>query len=284
MQFYVAIEGEKRGPLSAYRIIDQLRAGELSADALGWEPGMEAWCKLRDIPAFAEVIEVLENPPEPGSEGGKAEGPGDLIPNPRAAEPGAPTSRVADAAAGTTTEKGRPFIRFFARIFDYMLVSAVAWQFCDVPPIPETITPMDLLKNDGTVISEEALIALAKIHYAALLIWQFIEGLLMHTWGTTPGKAIFNVRMTARDGSPLPLVKGLGRSFLVWFAGFGLGLFPFNLIGMAIGLFMLLFTGATFWDRQLEVKVHHGPMTPGRILMAIGGFFLLMIISSLKFS
>ena len=54
--------------------------------------------------------------------------------------------------------------------------------------------------------------------------------------------------------------------------------------GMGIAISMLMFTGATLWDRQLEARVHHGPMTPPRILVAIGGFFLLMIISSLKFS
>lgn len=282
MHFYIAIEGEKRGPYSAFRIIDQLRGGEVSPDVLGWEPGMDAWLKLREIPAFADSIEAMEKEPAPEADEEKS------------AETG-PKKKivVSDATAPKTTpvvpevistDQRRPFIRFWARMFDYMLVSAVAWQFCDVPPLPENITPLDILKNDGTIIPQAALIEMAKIHYAALLIWQFIEGALMHTFGTTPGKALFNIRITAADGSLLPLIKGLGRSFFVWVVGFGMGLFPFNIIGMGIGISMLLFTGSTLWDRQLDARVHHGRMTPPRILMAVGGFFLLMMISSLKFS
>ena len=53
---------------------------------------------------------------------------------------------------------------------------------------------------------------------------------------------------------------------------------------MTVGLFMLLLTGATLWDRQLAIQVEIQPLTPRRILMAIGAFLLVMILSSLKFS
>ncbi|MCB1066006.1 MAG: RDD family protein [Verrucomicrobiae bacterium] len=282
MHFYIAIEGEKRGPYSAFRIIDQLRGGEVSPDVLGWEPGMDAWLKLREIPAFADSIEAMEKEPAPEADEEKSAKTG-------------PKKKivVSDATAPKTTpvvpelistDQRRPFIRFWARMFDYTLVSTAAWQVCEVPPQLENITLLELFANDGTIIPQETLLDIVKVYFAFMLIWQFIEGALIHTFGTTPGKALFNIRVTSADGSLLPLIKGFGRSFFVWVVGFGMGLFPFILIGMSIGIAMLQFAGSTLWDRQLESRVHHGPMTPPRILMAVGGFFLLMMISSLKFS
>ena len=71
-----------------------------------------------------------------------------------------------------------------------MLVSTVAWFFCDVPPLPKNISPLDILKNDGSVISQAAMMEMAGIQYLALLIWHLVEGILLHVWGTTPGKAL----------------------------------------------------------------------------------------------
>ncbi len=278
MQFYLAIDGEKRGPYAAYRIIDQLRAGELSPDTLAWEPGMESWKILREIPSFAEAIQQMVDAPERG----EADETPVIPPDPRGPRPermGGPSGET--VGDGITP---RPFARFWARSFDYLLVSAVAWQFCEVPALPENLTPMDLLKNDGSFINQDAMIAMAKIHYAALLIWHLLEGVLLHFLGTTPGKWLLGVRVRTLEGDALPLNRSLGRPFLVWGVGFGLGLFPFYLVGLGAGLYLLLIRGTTLWDRWLGVRVEHAPMTPTRILMVIGGFLLLMILSSLKFS
>lgn len=276
MQFYLAIDGEKRGPYAAYRVTDQLRAGELSPDTLAWEPGMESWKKLRELPAFSEAIQLIERSAE-AAEALEDEDVPVVPPDPRS-----PAEKV--AASSGAGSVARPFTRFWARSFDYLLVSAVAWQFCEVPALPENLTPMDLLKNDGTLINQDAMIAMAKIHYAALIIWHLVEGILLHYWGTTPGKWLLGVRVKTEDGEALPLNQSLGRPFLVWGVGFGLGLFPFYLVGLGASLYLLLTRGTTLWDRWLGIRVEHVPLTPARILMAIGGFLLLMILSSLKFS
>ena len=290
MPYHVVIEGEKRGPYPGFRVIELLRDGEVPPDALGWEPGMDAWVKLREIPAFEEAIERIENPPE--EEPAEAE---DSAAGKEGAAPPLPHlregNRVSAAGESVTPRSGaamaartRPFTRFWARSFDYIMVSAIAWQFCEVPEIPRDVSPLALLRNDGTLISEDAFLEMAKVHYAALILWQVIEGVLVSWWGTTPGKALLGITLGSINGGRLSLTRGLGRSFLVWFAGFGLGLFPFNLLGMTVGIFMLLMTGATLWDRQLGVNVEIRPLTPRRILVAIGAFLLVMILSSLKFS
>lgn len=290
MPYYVAIAGEKRGPYPAYRVIDLLRGGEIPPDALGWEQGMDSWRKIREIPAFVEVVEAMEAP----KAGTVAESAQPAHPHETAA-PAAPplppvrveSTMVAEKKAGAilaALSETRPITRFWARIFDYSIVMAVAWQFCDVPPLPKDISPWDLMKNDGSIISQDAMVKMASIHYAALLIWIFVEGMLLHVFGSTPGKALFGIRLSGQDGERLSLMRGLGRSFLVWMAGFGFGLFPFYIIGSAVGLGMLLTGGSTFWDRKFAVQVHHLPMTPARFVLAVGGFLLLMVVSSLKFS
>lgn len=281
MPYFIAIAGEKRGPYPAYRVIDQLRGGEISPDALGWEQGMESWKPLREIAAFAETVAALENPPPaqtPAVDRDRGVGPAPAPPpHPRTTTSGPATGLAALAQT-------RPFARFAGRMFDYLLVMAVAWQFCEVPPLPKDISPWDLMKNDGTIISQEALMRMAGIHYLALVIWIFVEAVLIHRWGTTPGKALLGIRVTAGDGGRLSLMPSLGRAFVVWMAGFGFGLTPFNLIGSAVGLGMLLFGGGTLWDRMFGARVPVSAMTPRRFLVAVGGFFLLLMLSSWKFS
>lgn len=277
MPYYIAIAGEKRGPYPAYRVIDQLRGGEVSPDALGWEPGMDAWRPLREIPAFDEAIAVIENPPPPSVPGE------DSADRPFADTP-PPLPGQRPTSIGEIIAQARPFARFSARMIDYLIVMTVAWQFCDVPPLPKDISPLDLMRNDGTIVSQETLMRMAAVHYAALVIWVFVEALLIHRFGATPGKALLGVRVTAENGTPLPLLTSLGRAFVAWMAGFGFGLTPFNLIGSAAGLGMILYGGGTLWDRMFAVRVPVSAMSPARFLMAIGFVFLLLILSSLKFS
>ncbi|MCB1231431.1 MAG: RDD family protein [Verrucomicrobiae bacterium] len=286
MQFYIAIDGEKRGPLAIYRIIDQLRAGEISPDALGWEAGMDSWKKLRDIPAFAEAIDAIENPPEPEPEPEEAGAEkAVVIPDPRQAQP----DKTGDRLPSEGVVARRPISRFCARIADYMLVSTLVLLFADVPTMPlptgDTIDVKQFQALFEDYLQNPEYVSFVRLQYTTLFLWHLVEGVLLNLFGTTPGKFIFGIRVEGPEGVPrLPLLKSTGRAFLVWGAGFGLALFPFYLVGCGVALYMLLTQGTTIWDRLVGSRVKHLPMTPARILMAIGGFLLLMILSSLKFS
>ncbi|MCB1078828.1 MAG: RDD family protein [Verrucomicrobiae bacterium] len=283
MSYYVAIGGEKKGPFPAYRIIDLLRDGTVTPEALGWEQGMESWKALREIPAFADAIEALERSEEEAEAAGEEVGSAD-----RQGPPPLPRTQEAKVSSPITglasISTARPFSRLWARVFDYSLVMTIAWQFCEVPQLPKDVSPFDLMRNDGSIISQDAMLKMAMIHYTGLVIWTVLEGLLLHLWGTTPGKALFGMRLSPVEGGRLSLGRAMGRSMLVWILGFGMGLFPFYLIGGVVGLVMLLYNGSTLWDRKFQVAVHHQPFTPGRFLLAVGAFVLIMVLSSLKFS
>lgn len=277
MSFYIAIAGEKRGPYPAYRIIDQLRGGELSPDALGWEQGMGAWLKLREIPTFAEAIERLEKPfpANPAPDFGDDPVPAVVVGRSNVAAP------VAKVAGIPIAAEVRPFTRFWARTFDYVIVSTIVVLFFELPTISPDVPFLELMRQ---MTENEQFKQFAITNFIAMVCWHGLEGILLHVWGTTPGKAVFSIRITQADGRPVSLKTGVMRSFLAWGAGLGFGFAPVNFLGMALALLMLMLQGATLWDRVLGTRVHHQPMTVVRILVAVAGFLLLMIISSLKFS
>lgn len=287
MQFYIAIDGKEEGPFNTYRVTEMLRDEAVTRDSLGWQQGQEKWLPLREIPALESVIEGLEREKE------AAEPKRGGLPEPKAAEERAPhggsaapsPSAVADAPRKTVVDpQVRPFVRFWARTFDYTLVWMLVWTFFEMPKFPEGVSIWEVIRNQDQYFSQEEMFAAAIIQLIAFTGWHLLEGLLIHLFGTTPGKAIFGIRVTQASGSPVGLWAGWGRSFYVWIAGFGLGIFPFTIIGMTLALLRLLSTGMTIWDRQLQLQVRHAPIGPGRILLAVAVFFLLVALRSITVS
>jgi len=157
----------------------------------------------------------------------------------------------------------------------------VVWNFFEMPQIPEGVSVWEVASHQDQYFSQEEIFAAGAIQLIAFAGWHLLEGLMIHFFGTTPGKAIFGIRITRASGSPVGLWAGWGRSYYVWLAGFGLCIFPFTVIGMTLALFRLLSTGMTIWDRHLQLRVQHVPIGPGRILLALAVFFLLVVLYSL---
>ena len=307
MPYHVVIEGEKRGPYPVFRVIEMLRDGEALPDALGWEPGMESWIKLRELPAFAEVIEEIENPPEIAEGEESSDGKGSdasaaakksspetppAIPSSGESSGGGSGSAVAismeDARAkAEVAARTRPFSRFWARFFDYLLVSTVAIFFVEVPPSPFADGATPSFAEMLSYVQQPEYQHVVQVQSLAVVGWHLIEGILLFVFGTTPGKAAFGIRIVNAGGGNPGLGKGLMRAFLVWMLGMGLGLPILSLIAMVAGLFVLLMSGVTLWDRQLGLRVEVAPLTPVRFLIVTGAVFLLLMltaIAGLKFS
>lgn len=101
-----------------------------------------------------------------------------------------------------------PWRRFFARVLDDLLYTALWLAFllliCNVNP------SYDLL---NTLMS--------------LLMMLFLEPLLLHLWGTTPGKWVMGLSVTDSDGGRLTYSAGLSRTLSAMWYGMGLGIIPF---------------------------------------------------------
>ncbi|MEM7698843.1 MAG: RDD family protein, partial [Verrucomicrobiota bacterium] len=124
--------------------------------------------------------------------------------------------------------------------------------------------------------------ALARVQLFALIGWHFVEAVLIHLFGATPGKALLNIGVRHRgDLHPTPL-RSLGRSFIVYMLGVGFYFFPFSLIAGIFSLFRLLATGKSLWDQQLGTRVEMGTLGPLRIILAIIVFFALVGLQSIR--
>ncbi|MCB1237241.1 MAG: RDD family protein [Verrucomicrobiae bacterium] len=300
MHFFIAIQGKKEGPLAEYRVLDYLREGRIDGDTLAWRQDLPGWLPLRDLPQFADSVERLENPPPPPAD--EADNLGawpetGATPPARESEPTAPGPGLSDTspppipAAGDETPfpvgvRARPLIRFWARNFDYMIVTVTALWFFEMPKIPPNPVPGKLFPMPQDYLSAEELALIdnyQRVVPLLILAWTVLEGLLLHLWGTTPGKVLLGIRVRGASGATPPLRSAVLRSFFVWTVGFGMGIPILCPVAMTLSFFVLAGTGTTLWDRKLELRVSHAPLGAARFLLAVAAFFLLMALTILKF-
>lgn len=300
MDFYLSIDGSRKGPYSIFKVGDLLESGEASGDTLVWHRDLDRWKPLREIPAL-EMVRERSKARAAGESEEEREGDSDqelaLPPsleaepiNPHAGESGdAPlpasgpvfSPRIAGEPART-----RPFIRFWARMFDYTAVSVLIFQLSDAA-VPQPLPGESLTEVLGRYLAEmqrpEALV-FARTLFFALIGWHFIEAVLIHLFGTTPGKALFGIKVKRETGEPVPMKISLGRSFYVYVMGVGFYQFPLILIGMIFSYFRIHSTGNCLWDQHLKIRVENPPLGALRIGLAFCAFFALFLLQSVKFS
>ncbi|NLT71571.1 MAG: RDD family protein [Verrucomicrobiaceae bacterium] len=294
MDFYLSIDGARKGPYSLFKVGELLESGDVSGDSLAWHRDLDGWKPLREIPALEMMRErgkaraeesraeesVASPPPQPESE----------PVNPHAGEIGdapLPSTRPLDAPAPSgAAARTRPFVRFWARMFDYTAVSVLIFQLSDAA-VPQPLPGESLAEVFGRYLAElqkpEALV-FARTLFFALIGWHFLEAVLIHLFGTTPGKALFGIRVRKITGEPLPMKTSLGRSFYVYVLGVGFYQFPLILIGMIFSFFRIHSTGDCLWDQHLKIRVENPPLGALRIGLAFCAFFALFLLQSVKFS
>lgn len=283
MEFYVSIDGRKRGPFSHYEINDRLRSGEIDGDSLIWMRGQEGWKKLREIPALQSSIEEKNLESDETDEGVEFQKDDSA-----SHSPPLPAVEAVTRKTLTVPYEVRPLTRFWARSFDYLLVTVLVWTISDIA-LPASIadpnlTFGDLMTRYAEEFRKEEWQRFAHLLLYSQLAWHVIEGMLLHVFGTTPGKALFGISIQTNAGERPSILRGISRSFYVYIAGVAMYFIPFSVVCMTLSFFRLVATGKTFWDDQLKLTVRHPPLGFARILLAIVAFLVLMIVNSLKFS
>jgi uncharacterized RDD family membrane protein YckC len=293
MDFFLSIDGEKQGPVSLFKVSEWIESGRIGPDTLGWHRDLDEWKPIREIPALESVVGHLSSASESAEadedqpEEGAGEGPpgGDH----RTAEP-APAPPPPLPSTNTLTIanpfRTRPFTRFWSRMIDYTLVSVCVFLVSDVEfPQPQPGESFsDLFARILEVMQAPEARALARTQFLALIGWHVLEALLLHYFGTTPGKAILGVRVRSEDGGRLSIGRALGRSFYVYVMGMGLYLNPLMIIGMVFSFFRLMITGRCLWDQHLGTRVEVEPLNVVRIVLAIGALFGLLLLQSVKYT
>jgi len=82
--------------------------------------------------------------------------------------------------------------------------------------------------------------------------------IIFSMFGTTPGKALLAIEVTAPSGDPLSFGQALKRSFGVWFYGWGMGIPLVCLFTLLRAHDNLTQKKITTWDRQGNFHVSHG--------------------------
>lgn len=304
MDFYLSLDGAKSGPFSLFKVGELLESGAATPDTLAWHRDLEGWKQIREIPALEaflpkasggrpgiEESERLEEPREEPRQPAAPRRPHQPEPEPGEPLRGEPLPELGPASAAVLVEAGavdpaRPFVRFWARMFDYTLVSAIIFQLSDpvfMPPQPgESAT--EILERYLSEMGRPEALVLARTLFFGLIGWQVLEAVLLHLVGTSPGKALFGIRVTDAEGGRVPLLRSLGRAFAVYVVGVGFYQFPFILIGMVFSFFRLTAVGTSLWDQHFGTRVEHARLGPVRIVLAICAFFALLTLQSVRFS
>ncbi len=138
-------------------------------------------------------------------------------------------------------ERVRPWIRFWARLFDTWsatLLTGLILGFV-YPPAAEW---------------NELLLGMALLFAYCC----FIEPILFALLGTTPGKALLAIDVRTQSGNRLSFGQAMNRSFGVWFYGWGMGLPFVQLVTLPTAHVNLTIEKITTWDRQGDFHVSHG--------------------------
>jgi len=287
MQIYTTRNGNKQGPFTIYRITEMIDGGDLSLDDLCWHEGLDQWRPIKDIPIVISTLESLgkkrpETEDQSGTDQNNERDARTSLPLPSSI----PVEKNASALANT--KNVHPFLRFWARFFDYMLLNMLVWFVFDhpqIPPIPNDVDNLlEFFRKLDEMIPHEEQIRIVMIQSGALFVWNFVEALLISSFGTTPGKMLFNIRVFRKNGTRLSYSEAMGRSAFVWLLGIGLGIALLQFLAMTFSLFYLLNRGETLWDRTLKTQVQHRPLGPQGIILAVGAFLVLLSLQSISFS
>lgn len=154
-------------------------------------------------------------------------------------------------------EKPAVYRRFWARWFDLIAYGALWWL------------GMWSSGNDlkALMVSQWLLV----LH---LVPWFLIESMLIHHFGTTPGKALMNLSVVNIDGSRLTYGQSLRRSFQVMVVGIGFGIGLISPLFQILSWFTVRKIGTTLWDRSGGHQVKAGPISVWKVSVLVIGLFI----------
>jgi uncharacterized RDD family membrane protein YckC len=157
----------------------------------------------------------------------------------------------------------RPWVRYWARIFDYWLFGLVFG-----------VIVFSLYPNFLFGIDEKASDQVFGI--IMVFVWVFIEPFWISKFGATPGKMLLKTQIQRKRGGNLSYWNALGRSFGVWSRGIAIGFPLINAITAIVAYVKLSKHGEATWDRDGGFVVTHSEIGVTRIILMVL-FFVISI-------
>ncbi len=215
-----------RGPLTEPDLVALFRARLLAPGTPVWSEGLAEWTPADSVEALAPAFAD-----EPGEAAGWAGTVPDFIP------------------AGNQI---RPWVRYWARMIDLGLFILLF----------ETLMTAALMVRAPR---EFLVLWLALPAWVSSLMYVFVEPALLARWGTTPGKALLNVRVRREDGARPTYRQAIRRTADVFVRGLALNIPLLNLCTLSRSYLDLTRNGITRWDQEEGFLVTHRPLGPGRV-------------------
>jgi uncharacterized RDD family membrane protein YckC len=238
MDIWIIREGEKIGPIHDFDVRRKINDGELSEETPAWHEGLDAWKSLVEIDLFRREFDLRSEP----------------VSEPVTEETAPPRSSTTPPPLPGKTFYGR---RFWARWLDLSLYSGVWW-------LGMWIAGQDI----GAALSNPWIMFLKYVPWFAL------EAVLLHRFGTTPGKWILGLQVVNLDQSRLDLAQSTRRSLRVLFTGIGFGWDLLAIFCQAMSYFVAKKLGTPLWDHSGGHRVEVKPMKPWRVVALTLLFFL----------
>ncbi|MEI7908173.1 MAG: RDD family protein [Verrucomicrobiota bacterium] len=237
MDIWIIRNGEKVGPIHDYEARRKIESGELTRDTPAWHEGLDAWRPLGEIAIFKDEFNWVHLD--------------DLDSGPTHEEEEA--ALLAAAAVPPPLPIG-PVLwrRFWARWLDIHVYVAVWWLSMWV---------------SGRQI--EAVLNNIWIMVVQLVPWFIVESILIHRFGTTPGKWLLGLRVANTNGTPLSLAAATLRSFRVLVGGVGFGFSLLALFCQTLSYFTAKRLGNALWDHAGGHRVQSRPLVAWRIIVAV---------------
>lgn len=173
--------------------------------------------------------------------------------------PKIPEAVVSEAVFGAPApEPDQPAYlrRFFARWFDLYTYAALWW-----------LTMWALGKNIGEISSNPLILMTQYIP------WFILEAVLLHYFGSTPGKWLLGLQVRNQDDSKLALSASSRRSLRVFLVGIGMGVSVFSLVCQGVSLLLAKRFGNTMWDLAGNHRVTAADLNPLKIIAFIVLFY-----------
>ncbi len=231
MEIFWIENGKKQGPLPVVEIISKIQREELTENTRGWHSGCSSWVPLKDLPALDNYFtlqtadDIFAEPDETHQTfSGEA----------LTASPDMSIDAAASEDPNKTILVPTPGIRFWARLTDLLIYSVLSYipvQLWNIPYSQSYIIGTTL----GFVVYEILWIRLA---------------------ATTPGKAIFNIKVQNDIGDNLSWKISILRTLYVFFMGMGCMTVPFLPIMPLFSWWLTHKIGITPWDIRLRVVTH----------------------------
>lgn len=225
-------DGEVNGPCPDLQIRRMLQEGRIAPGGWVWAPGLAGWTRARDLPDMRPALKFVA----------------DLTP-----DPAGPDLPLPDPAR---PQRAGVLARYLAQFIDQGMTAVAVhllllligrwWIFPELQGLPW--------------------IAIAMAVVPLSLFWQ---ALCLARFGTTPGKALLDIRVCDGRGGRPGLAAILRRQTDLWMRGFVLGVPVLSFVGTVLAGAKVFEGRRAPWDAANGLEVLRGCQGLGPVVVAV---------------